>query len=308
MRMTTYTKMLAQTSHTNDPELRHLICISPVRSSLYLTLDVSLLVAILAAVALFPHPLVVLLSIPLIGRQQNALFSLAHDAVHGRLFRSRRLNQFVGRCCFGGTVFISYDGFRSVHLKHHSSTMQSDDPDRQFVEGFPMKKRALLRQFVNDFLGLSWLFVFFFYLRYGYKALGSWRALVLSYLPGITIQLTVMAVLLALDLEWMILFCWLIPAVVMVPFYLHVRGITEHAGLRVTDDQLMCTRTVTSSWQTFFIAPHNACYHIEHHANPAVPHFNLKTLHFRLRDQDGFPMQNVHSSYRTAMQEITTPS
>lgn len=65
--------------------------------------------------------------------------------------------------------------------------MKIDDPDRQFVQGFPITKSALRRQFVKTFLGLSWLFVFFFYLRYGYKTLG-WGTLIVSYLPGIAIH------------------------------------------------------------------------------------------------------------------------
>src|ERR1041385_8683733 len=51
----------------------------------------------LGAVALQPHPLVILVAVVLIGGQQLALAVSMHEAAHHLLFRTRWANEWAGR-------------------------------------------------------------------------------------------------------------------------------------------------------------------------------------------------------------------
>src|SRR5262245_5624750 len=56
----------------------------------------------------------------LIGTQQHAMFVLAHDAAHYRLFESRWLNELFGRL-FGALGAIPVGSYRVIHRLHHNN-------------------------------------------------------------------------------------------------------------------------------------------------------------------------------------------
>ena len=61
----------------------------------------------------------VLPAIVLVATRQHAMFVLAHEAAHHRLFARRGLNEFVGRA-IGGITGISMCAYRVVHRLHHN--------------------------------------------------------------------------------------------------------------------------------------------------------------------------------------------
>src|SRR6058998_3092750 len=68
----------------------------------------------------------VLVAIVVIGIEQHAMFILAHDAAHYRLFRSRVLNDVVGRA-LGMAGGISMCTYRVIHRLHHNNLYTEED-------------------------------------------------------------------------------------------------------------------------------------------------------------------------------------
>ncbi|HSI02753.1 MAG TPA: fatty acid desaturase, partial [Reyranella sp.] len=65
---------------------------------------------IFASMALFawlPNPITFVLAVMVIGARQLGLAILMHDAAHGLLFESRRLNEWVGTWLCAAPVFTS---------------------------------------------------------------------------------------------------------------------------------------------------------------------------------------------------------
>ena len=90
------------------------------------------------------YPLAVLPAIVVIGSQQHAMFVLAHEAAHYRLFGNRTLNEFVGRL-LGSVAGISMCSYRVVHRLHHNDLYGRTDPDIALHGGYPRGRRYLLR-------------------------------------------------------------------------------------------------------------------------------------------------------------------
>lgn len=99
------------------------------RSALRATLAVAedfvvLAIAIGAALACWPNPLVLVPAVLIIGSRQHALFIIAHDAAHYLLYESRWLNDFVGRLC-ATPQGLSMCSYRVIHRMHHNNCTAS---------------------------------------------------------------------------------------------------------------------------------------------------------------------------------------
>ncbi|MCK6429975.1 MAG: fatty acid desaturase, partial [Burkholderiaceae bacterium] len=97
---------------------------------------------------------IVVPAVLLIGTQQHALFVLAHDAAHYRLFETRWLNNLVGRLVgtLGGVSMCSY---RVIHRLHHNHLYSDVDPDIALHGGYPRGKAYLLKKLAKDIAGLT---------------------------------------------------------------------------------------------------------------------------------------------------------
>src|ERR1700682_3522960 len=70
------------------------------RATLAVLEDFAVIAAAIAlALAYWPNPLVLFVSIILIGSRQHALFVISHDAAHYLLYERRGLNDLVGCAC-----------------------------------------------------------------------------------------------------------------------------------------------------------------------------------------------------------------
>ena len=106
---------------------------------------------------------IVVPAVLLIGMQQHALFVLAHDAAHYRLFESRRLNDFFGRL-FGALGAIPVGSYRVIHRLHHNNLYGEVDPDIALHGGYPRGKRYLLGKLLQDIAGLNaWKNIAYFF-------------------------------------------------------------------------------------------------------------------------------------------------
>ncbi len=97
--------------------VQRLATISTGRSA-WSVLQEALVLAALIAIALhWWAPLSVIPCAILIGTRQHALFVLAHDAAHYRLFGQRWLNDATGRAC-ATALGLSMCTYRAVHRLH----------------------------------------------------------------------------------------------------------------------------------------------------------------------------------------------
>src|SRR3569833_1411148 len=120
-------------------------------------LAIATTVAVIAAAVLFglaawPSPWLAL-SVAVIGVQQHALFILAHDAAHYRLFRARALNEVAGRA-IGMAGGISMCTYRVIHRLHHNNLYTEEDPDTAIHGGYPRGVGYLWRKLAQDMTGL----------------------------------------------------------------------------------------------------------------------------------------------------------
>ena len=265
------------------------------RASLAVLEDFAVIaVAIAAALAYWPNPLVVLVSIFIIGTRQHALFVIAHDAAHYLLYENRRLNDGVGRIC--ATVQgLSMCTYRVIHRLHHNNLYGELDPDTALHGGYPRGKMYLIKKLLKDLSGLTAWKTYAYFLG-GAPALNTATQVAMRPLDDTSAKLRVEAkrdrnmvvifhiALLALFaftghlVQYLVL--WILPLVTVVQAILRLRALAEHGATTDFSSPLTAARTnVGPAWLRWLIFPHNVNYHIEHHLYASVPQHNLPELH-----------------------------
>ncbi len=256
--------------------------------------------AVAIGVAVWPSPWLVLLVL-VIGIQQHALFVLAHEAAHSRLFGSRVLNDAAGRV-IGMASAISMCTYRVIHRLHHNHLYSDEDPDTAIHGGYPRGVAYLWKKLAQDLLGLNaWkTFAYFF----GAPAINAQTNRAARPLDDtspalrasarsdrwavLAFQLGAPSVAFALGgAHALILYLvlWLLPLLTVLQPILRLRAIAEHGAVRDLSSPLTaarCNRTTGTlgNWLgRVLLFPHHVNYHLEHHLYPAVPHYRLPALH-----------------------------
>ena len=256
----------------------------------------------------WPSPWIAL-SVLAVGVQQHALFILAHESAHYRLFSSRAWNDAIGRL-IGMAGAISMCTYRVVHRLHHNNLYTEEDPDTAIHGGYPRGRAYLWKKLGEDLLGLNaWkTFAYFF----GAPAINDATDRALRPLDDTSPQLraaaradrlAVIAFQLALPLACLglgglhalVLYAvlWLLPMLTVLQPILRLRAICEHGATTDFSSPLTAARTnrtwggAASVAGRVLLFPHHVNYHLEHHLYPAVPHYHLPRLHRLLRDKGG---------------------
>jgi fatty acid desaturase len=267
----------------------------------------TIVLAIAFGVIVWPSPWLVL-SVLVVGVQQHAMFILAHESAHYRLFGSRALNDAVGRA-IGMASGISMCTYRVIHRLHHNNLYTDEDPDTAIHGGYPRGVAYLWKKLAQDLVGLnSWkTFAYFF----GAPAInaetnraarplddtsptlrGSARAdrwAVLAFQLGAPLVVFLLGGWQALT-QYLVL--WVLPMLTVLQPILRLRAIAEHGAVTDLSSPLTaarCNRTggsISNVMGRALLFPHHVNYHLEHHLYPAVPHYNLPTLH-RLLQRKG---------------------
>lgn len=283
-------------------ELAPFLALDDARSSRALGLTLLLLAATLAfglwllsfgiGAALLALPLAWLL----IASQQHALFVLAHEAAHYRLFANRRLNDAVGRA-IGASAGISVCTYRVIHRLHHNRLYSAEDPDIALMGGYPRGRAYLLKKLATDLSGITaWKTYAYFF---GNPAANAETAKAQRPLDDTAPSLRAdaradrrfvlwaqaalpLAVLVLFGLQGLVAYAllWLLPAVTMLQAILRLRAIAEHGAPAALDSALKAARTnLPGPLARFFLFPHHVNFHTAHHLVPAVPHYHLPALH-----------------------------
>ncbi len=295
-------------------EIRALMAPSDVRGLLSVFTTWGLIALSFAVLLYVPlRPLAWVLCVTLLGGRQLALAILMHECAHGSLFRTRALNEHLGKWLIAAPVWQQLGDYRRHHLKHHAHTSLEGDPDLGLVEPFPTSRWGLARKLLRDLTGLAFLrrVVAVLLMDLGvltYSAstgqqrvvprpsVGAMlRGLVVNTGPMVLTNLALFAVLAAFEHGWLYL-AWVVANATTFSVFVRIRSIAEHAVTEASDDPLRHTRTtVANVFARLTVAPHHVNFHLEHHLLPTVPHYRLKRLHVLLWER-GAAAQATHAS------------
>jgi fatty acid desaturase len=296
--------------------LRGLTELDDTRSALAVLKTLGLLIAIVLTALRWWTPWVVLPAVTLIATQQHALFVLAHDAAHYRLFSNRALNDLVGRL-LAMAAGLSMCTYRVVHRLHHNHLYAEQDPDIALHGGYPRGKGYLLRKLATDLTGLTaWKTYSYFFgapaanaaTKIAQRPLDDTaaalrRAAVHDRTAVVAVQVAI-PILIAVTFGWSglvkYLVLWVLPALTALQAILRLRAIFEHGAPAGYDSPLRAARTnLVSPLLRLALFPHHVNYHVEHHLFPAVPHYNLPRLHAELAARDVLQGAEVRTPSQT---------
>ena len=236
----------------------------------------------------------------LIGTRQHALFVLAHESAHYRLFEQRWLNDFIGRIC-ATLQGLSMRTYRVIHRLHHNNLYTELDPDTALHGGYPRGRAYLVKKLLKDLSGLTAWKTYAYFLG-GAPALNTQTQVAIRPLDDTAAKLreearqdrnTVIAfhVLMLVIfsstgfiLEYLVL--WILPLLTVVQAILRLRAIAEHGATTDFSSPLTAARTnLVPAWLGWLLFPHRVNYHIEHHLYASVPQYNLPALHRELAER-----------------------
>ena len=276
------------------PEVVKLLTVlSPWKSALAVLRTFGVIGLAVAAALVWWHPAVIVAAVLVIATRQQALFVLAHDAAHYRMFVSRPLNDAVGRLC-GTVVGISMATYRVIHRLHHNHLYEAQDPNVPLHGGYPRGRAYLAKKLLKDLTGLTaWKTYAYFF---GAPAINDDVEAAKRPLDDTAPALraaarrdrwTVVAFHVAAPtaafaagygVEYLAL--WLLPLVTVLQAILRARAILEHGAVTDFSSPLTAARTnLGPPWLLWLLFPHHVNYHVEHHMYPSVPHYNLPQCH-----------------------------
>ena len=265
----------------------------------------------MALYALWPNPLTFLAAVILIGSRQLGLAILMHDAAHGVLMKTLRLNEWVGQWLCAYPTMADMVSYRHYHLVHHRRTQQKDDPDLSLSAKFPITPKSFRRKMVRDLTGQTG-----FkqrksqFLRslgkpgepFAVRAKGFWDRIGRQYL----VQLVLLALMSAFGKPHYFLMFWVLPNITWQMAITRVRNIAEHAIVPDNDDVFRNARTTYASLPVrALVAPYWVNYHVDHHLLFYVPCYNLPVLHAMLLAKGYGARMEIQPNYWTMLKLAT---
>ena len=249
-----------------------------------------------------------LLAVLVIGVEQHALFILAHEAAHYRLFRDRRVNDAVGRL-IGMAGAISMCTYRVIHRLHHNNLYTDDDPDTAIHGGYPRGTAYLWKKLGQDADRLERLEDVRLLLRragaerrHATRRPAARRHLAAAAPHGAASTAGSSSPSSA-RCRWR---AWrsaagaawrstrrsgCVPMLTVLQPILRLRAICEHGAVSDFASPLTAARSnrtgggIANVLGRVLLFPHHVNYHLEHHLYPAVPHYHLPRLHRLLAEK-----------------------
>jgi len=221
------------------------------------------------------------LAFVLMGRAHAQFAALMHEAAHRLLFRSRRLNDWVGRWLLGFPSFTPIDLYRRGHMAHHRDEFGPEEPDIPLYRGYPIARASLRRKLTRDATGRTGFKLFKGLLR-GVRA--PEPAVRSQARRIVAVQIVLVAIGIALHHPWVYFILWLAPYLTVWRVINRLRSIAEHGGMERSKDRRLTTHSVRQSLLSrFFIVPYHIGWHLAHHVDSGVPMANLPKFHAELR-------------------------
>ena len=264
-----------------------------------------LVFASMALVAVWPNPLTVVLALFVIGARQLGLAVLMHEAAHRTLFRSRRLNDFVGQWLCAYPIWSDVATYRPYHLQHHAKTGGPEDPDLGLIKPFPITRRSLGRKILRDLTGRTGIK----FARASFqRSVARWHdpAGRKAAVGVVVTNLGLLAILGLAGHPWLYLL-WVGAWLTTNTLVTRIRAIAEHALTPDADDPLRNTRTTLARWwERLLVAPNRVNFHLEHHLLMTVPFYNLPRMHRLLRERGVLDRACVERGYLEVLRKAAS--
>jgi fatty acid desaturase len=271
--------------------VRGLSRLSPARATWSLFKSWALIAATAVIAVRWPHPLLVAAAVVVMAAAQHGLAVLTHEAAHHRMYRTRWLNDLVGRLC-SWPMSLSMLSYRMIHRVHHNHLYEEVDPDLALIAGYPRGRGYLLRKLAKDLLGITTLKNARYFVRLP-AASGAVKDETQSRLRraarrdrrlAVAVYFGLLAASIATGTWRWFLILWVLPLVTVLQLMLRLRAVCEHGAVTDLSTPLRAARTTLAPlplrWLLF---PHAVFYHVEHHLYPSVPHYRLRDCHQALR-------------------------
>jgi fatty acid desaturase len=206
----------------------------------------------------------------------NFLYAGQHELSHWTVFRTRALNEWLGRA-FGFVLFYPRTFDQVQHMAHHRFTQ---DWAR---DGELARAPYTLRSYLLWMSGIS-----YWYSRWHRIARFCSGVLVEPYLPlkrhaelrrEACYHAAGYALIAAASWylhTWAAVICWIAPMLAMKPVH-QLQNTIEHLGLPHEDNVLINTRSTRTNALMRWLA-WQMQYHTAHHAFPGVPFHRLRDL------------------------------
>lgn len=273
------------------------------------------ILAVWAVCTLYPHPLLILLGVMIVGTRQLGLFVISHDAAHHSLYENRKLNDWVGQwICNRPALGAGIENYRRYHLKHHRFTQQENDPDLHLSAPFPITRESFRRKAIRDLTGQTGYKQQWAAIKAGFGKPGEpWPARlgqgVRRFGPNFAINLVFLTGFALAGAWWLYFLLWVLPFMTWELFVTRIRNIAEHACVPDNDDRLRNTRTTEANWiERLFVAPYFVNYHLEHHLLVSAPAYNLPEAHRLLLAKGLGPRMEVRRGYLSVLKLATSRS
>lgn len=280
------------------PELRaELRRIPSARNALSVVSTATQTVVIMWAAVAWHHPAGYAVAFVLMGRAHAQCLALMHESSHRLLFRTRRINDVVGRWVVGAVSFVNTDAYRIAHMAHHREEFGPNEPDLSLYANYPVPRASFWRKMRRDATGAT-----------GFKLLravlrgvrrddprvrrATWRIL--------AVQGGLLGASTALASPLVYVGLWLAPWLTVWQVMNRLRSIAEHGGLRADID----TRTTTHDVRQhvgarLLFVPYRLGWHLAHHADPGIPFRSLPRFHDELRRAGWITDDMTYPSYRS---------
>lgn len=241
--------------------------------------------AIFWLVERYTNPLTVLLAIVLLGGRMLGLSVLMHDCGHRTLFRSAKLNDFIGQWFCALPVMNDMPSYARGHLVHHQKAGSREDPDLGNYQAYPVPRASFRRKLVRDVTGQTGLKLLAAIARGAAGGMSSERRdKTRTFYHQLLVQAVLFFLLAMAGMAWAYLL-WVAAFLTSFMLFARLRQIAEHAAVPdlYDPDPRLHTRTVIARWwERPFLAPGGVNYHMEHHFMASVPCYRLKALHDHL--------------------------
>ena len=277
--------------------IRELSAFKPLNSTMDIVLTWASIISAMWISNHFSNPFLTVLVVIWIGSRQHALGTITHDAAHWRLYRNRKLNDFMAELFCAWPLFVRMDAYRFTHLKHHEFVGTENDPEAK-KDRYPKSRKEIFFLLLRELSGLNVVNL----IKDSRQMDQAAPVTLLTQVLRMTFYAGTVALITYFGAWKLVLLYWMLPIFTWLSMILKFRAIADHAGLEEhSQDGGFPSRTlVPSLFDRLFIAPRNVSYHLCHHLYMTVPSKNLKALHEEMLKQsyyrDNFRItQGFHS-------------
>lgn len=269
--------------------------------------------SILAAIAIAVYVQSTWLTVAVVlfvGTRQNVLALLMHEQTHWNGLRSNWGDYFC-ELFVAYPLLVTLEGYRRVHLSHHSYYFTDDDPDYIRKQGkewtFPQEIGYFLAVLLRDLSGMSVVNTL-----KGKSISESASKINTRFYPPRWLRPAFLLLLVSavtLTHSWAIFaLYWLLPLLTVLQGIIRLGAITEHKYNLLDPSLEESTPLIELRWWEKLLLPNlNFTLHIYHHWFPAIPASKLPVVHQLCREAGLVKDEHVFRGYGPYIRSLLYP-